>query len=243
MQSVERIRMRAFVCIDGRHWESVIRGATRYLREGEAILAHVVDERAPRGYELSLRGLLGRRSRGAEEGMAAASRRAAEELLADARTLIERLCPGLAVRTVALNGPPNEELMRAAKESMAEVIFVGRGAPGSGSRTTVSGSVTGWKQNRRGEWDGLHLDDGTEVSFPPHRAAELQGAIREGTLVEVDGTWRGRQLHAYSITDTGSGSSIQAHKSPDEEPGKDPLGHTARFVADHALCDVVILHP
>ena len=37
--------MRAFVCIDGRDWEVVVRGVARYLREGEALLAHVIDER------------------------------------------------------------------------------------------------------------------------------------------------------------------------------------------------------
>ena len=61
--------MRAFVCIDGRDWEAVVRGTARYLKEGEAILAHVVDERAPRGYDLALRGLLGRRRRRSEEEM------------------------------------------------------------------------------------------------------------------------------------------------------------------------------
>jgi hypothetical protein len=39
----------------------VIEGAARYLGEGEAIIACVIDERASLGYELAVKGLLGRR--------------------------------------------------------------------------------------------------------------------------------------------------------------------------------------
>ena len=36
--------MKAFVCVDVRDWEAVIRGVSRYLPgEGEVTLAHVVD--------------------------------------------------------------------------------------------------------------------------------------------------------------------------------------------------------
>lgn len=222
-------------CIDGRDWEAVVRGVARHLREGEATLAHVVDERAPRGYELSLRGLLGRRR--PEESMAPASRVAAEELLTDASTLLERLRPDLTVLAAALSGPPNEELMRAAEG--ADVVFIGRGAPGARLRATVSGVVKGWRQNPHGETDGLSLNNGVEIRFPPHTAEGVRAIAREGAPVEATGAWRGRHLHAYTIT--GAGTTVEAHKAPDEEPGERPLGHTARFVADHVLCDVVIL--
>jgi hypothetical protein len=52
---------------------------------------------------------------------------------------------------MTLSGPPNEELMRAARG--VETIF-GRGVPGARSRTTVSGVVTGWRQNPHGDTDG-----------------------------------------------------------------------------------------
>ncbi len=233
--------MRAFACIDERDWETVIRGVSRYLSEGEVTLGHVIDERGRRGYELSLRGLLGRRVGRSQESMGAVSRVASEELLADAASLLERLRPNLTVETVALSGPPNEELMRAASEAGADAIFIGRGAPGSRLRATVSGTVRGWRQNPHGETDGLTLDDGVEVRFPPHKAAEIQDVIREGTTVEASGAWRGRHLHAYSVTNADVGSPVEAHKPPDKEPGERPLGHTARFVSDHASCDVVIL--
>ena len=232
----------AFVCVDLRDWEAVIRGAARYLLEEEALLAHVVDERAPRGYELALRGLLGRRGRGAQRGMDAASRDAALGLLADAEALLVRLRPLVSTRTAVLSGPPNEEIVRAAGEAEARTIFVGRGTPGSRPTATVRGVVRGWRQNPRGETDALVLEDGTEVRFPPHTAGPVRSVAREGKPVEATGSWRAGALHAYVIVGSNSGDRVEAHKPPEEEPGKSPLGHTARFVVDHAPCDVVVLY-
>jgi nucleotide-binding universal stress UspA family protein len=232
--------MRAFVCIDGRDWEAVIRGVARYLRDGEPILAHVIDERAPRGYDLAIRGLLGRRRRQSEEEMAPVSEAAARELLADAEDLLKRLRPELTIRSVVLSGSPNEELMYAANAAEVQAIFIGRGVPRSRPRVTISGTVRGWKENRHGDRDGLYLEDGTEVRFPPHRAREIQSLIGEGTSVEVLGTWQRVGLHAYRITASDSGRAVEAHKPLGEGPGKIPLGHTARFVVDHALCDVIL---
>ncbi len=236
--------MKAFVCVDAQDWEALIRGVARYLNgEGEVTLAHVVDERAPRGYEMSLRGLLGRRRPGgAEERMSRASREAAEDLLADARNLLQHNHPGLVVETAVLDGDPNHELMRAAGEAGTEIIFISRGTPGARSTETVSGVVGSWNQNREGQFDGFVLEDGTEVRFPPPRAEAIRAAVHEGAQVEASGVWQGRRvLHAYSITDTQNDNRVQAHESPDEQPGERPLGHTARFVVDHALCDVVVL--
>ena len=87
---------------------------------------------------------------------------------------------------------------------------------------------------------GSVLKDGTEVRFPPQRAREIQSLISEGTSVEVLGTWQRVALHAYRITASDSGNAVEAHKPPGEGPGKLPLGHTARFVVDHALCDVIL---
>jgi nucleotide-binding universal stress UspA family protein len=233
--------MRAFVCIDGRDWEAVVRGAARYLKEGEAVLAHVVDERAPRGYDLAIRGLLGRRRRRSEEEIAPVSEEAAGELLADAEDLLGRLCPRLTVRSVILKGPPNEELTKAANAAEVEAIFIGRGAPASRVQVTVSGTVRGWKENHHGDRDGLYLEDGSEIGFPPHRAGEVQSLIRVGRPISALGTWHGRRFHAYTIVESLSGARVEAHKLPGEGPGKMPLGHTARFVVDHAPCDVTIL--
>jgi nucleotide-binding universal stress UspA family protein len=236
--------VKALVCVDGRDWEAVVHGVARYLSgEGEVTMAHVVDERAPRGYEMSLRGLLGRRRPiSAEERMSRASQEAAEGLLADAEDLLQRLRPGTVVEVAVLDGDPNHELMRAADKTGAQTIFIGRGTPSAQPRETVSGVVAGWNRNRKGEFDGLLLEDGTEVRFPPHRGEAIRAAICEGTRVEASGVWQGRNvLHSYQITDTQTGAPLETHETPDNQPGDRPLGHTARFVVDHALCDVVVL--
>ena len=174
--------------------------------------------------------------------MTRASREAAEGLLADAGDLLRRLSPGSAVEAAVLEGDPNKELMRAALETGAQTIFIGRGTPGARPRETVSGVVEGWNQNPEGKFDGLLLDDGIEVRFPPPRAEAVRAAVCEGARIEATGVWQGRGvLHAYSITDARAGTSVEAHESPAEQPGERPLGHTARFVVDHALCDVMVL--
>lgn len=231
----------AFVCVDARDWEAVVRGVAGYLAEGEAVLAHVLDERGPRGYELALRGLLGRRGRGAARGMNVTSREAAETLLADAEALLARLCPRVSVSRVLLSGPPNEELVRAVGEAGSLTVFVGRGAPGARPVSTVRGTVSGWMQNPGGETDALVLEDGTRVRFPPHRAGAVREVAREGGTVEATGSWQADSLHAYVIVDPNSGGRAEAHKPLEKAPGKSPLGHTARFVVDHATCDVVVL--
>lgn len=239
--------MDAFVCIDGRGWEAVTLGAARYLPDGARVtLAHVVDERAPHAYEMSVRGLLGRRRPPADEGMQRASREAAEGLLSDAREALLRQRPGSFVETLILSGDPNKELTRAAGLAGARAMFVGRGTPGARPRETVSGVARDWKRNPDGEFDGLILEDGAEILFPPHRAGAVRAAIGDavegGAEIEATGVRRGRRgLHAYSISDPRTGATARAHEAPDEKPGERPLGHTARFVVDHALCDVVVI--
>ena len=89
--------------------------------------------------------------------------------------------------------------------------------PGSRGRSpwaSVSGTVASWKANQHGDTDGFYLEDGSEVGFPPHRVAEVQAVVGEGTSVEAFGAWRGERFHAYTITDAASGTQVEAHKAP-----------------------------
>jgi nucleotide-binding universal stress UspA family protein len=234
--------MRAIVCVgSSQEWAAVVRGAAPYLSEGEATIAYVVDERALREYQLATRNLLGRRGM-QEREMASVAEAAANEMLREAEELLEKLRPSLAVDSLLLRGRPGESLVEAATGQEADAILLGRGDPGSGQPATVSGSVTGWKRNPRGEKDGLRLADGTEVTFPPHRSREIEAAIGEGSEVEATGEWHGHRLHAHYIKDLRSGRTLEAHKPPARRgPHRAHLGHTARFVVDHAPCDVVVL--
>jgi len=52
---------------------------------------------------------------------------------------------------------------------------------------TVTGKVAQYLPTPRGDVDGLLLDDGTEVHFPPHLSAELVFAVKPGDSVTVHG--------------------------------------------------------
>lgn len=233
--------MANMIFVDSQGWERVVRSAARYLPEGEATIACVVDERATSGYGLSVRGLLGRRPRPHEEELGPVSETEAEKFLSEASELLSKLRPGISIETLILHGHPNEAIAAAATEQNADAVFIGRGSPGADRPETISGTVSEWKRNHHGDLDGFFLEDRTEVKFPPHRAAEVQRVIRGKSAVEVWGARRGRRFHAFEIADSESGSKVEAHKPPGRGPEKMHLGHTARFVVDHVSCDVVLI--
>jgi hypothetical protein len=41
--------------------------------------------------------------------------------------------------------------------------------------------------NPHGEVDGLLLNDGTQINFPPHMTDELVGAVKPGQQVGIQG--------------------------------------------------------
>lgn len=232
--------MKYLICVDSQGWEAVVRGAARYLSEGNATIVCVLDERASSGYGLSVRGLLGRRPRPHEE-LEPISETEAERILSEASGVLSKLRPGASVDTSILRGLPNEALVGAAVENNVSAVFIGRGSPGADRPEVLSGAVSEWRRNHHGDLDGFYLEDGVEVRFPPHRASEVRRVVHDGGVVEVWGARRGRHFHAFEITDSGSGVKVEAHKPPGRGPEKIHLGHTARFVVDHVSCDVVIL--
>ena len=116
-----------------------------------------------------------------------------------------------------------EEMGRAApagtatprgERGAAKPHVLGSASPGRSPWGVVSGTVARWKANDHGDTDGFYLEDGSEVGFPPHRVREVQAVVREGADVEAFGAWRGERFHAYTITDTASGTQVEAHKAP-----------------------------
>lgn len=107
-----------------------------------------------------------------------------------------------------------------------------RGAPrGPGARAeeagtatpVVTGRVQRWLVNPNGEVDGLLLADGTQVGFPPHLSADVQGALKIGDSVEVSG-WRAPNapvVRAASLKATASGRSV-ADKPPVDGAKREP---------------------
>ncbi|HJU04550.1 MAG TPA: hypothetical protein VJ692_05310 [Nitrospiraceae bacterium] len=55
---------------------------------------------------------------------------------------------------------------------------------------TLNGSVKQYLMNPHGDVDGILLDDGTQVDFPPHMANELVAAVEPGDAVNILGDRR-----------------------------------------------------
>jgi hypothetical protein len=138
--------------------------------------------------------------------------------------MLEVLCPRLSVSTLLIRGLPNEALVKTAKEQGADAIFVGRGSANDGREITVSGTVSGWMTNRAGDTDGIILQDGTEVRFPPHRGREIAGIVAEGAVVEIRGVRKKNHLHAPRITDPVSKASVEGHPNLPAACAKPPSG-------------------
>jgi hypothetical protein len=120
--------VKSLLCIEARGWKHVIEGAAGYLGEGEAIIACVIDERASLGYELAVKGLLGRR-RPPDTGMATVTQATAERVLEDARAMLEASCPRLSVGTLPIRGAPNEALVKAGRSKKQTRCSSGAEAP------------------------------------------------------------------------------------------------------------------
>lgn len=91
-------------------------------------------------------------------------------------------------------------------------------APGSGVyapnyNNNFSGTVERYLLNKEGLVDGLLLNDGLQVKFPPHMSDYLSQAVRPGNRVTVIGTpgvatSLGQEIHAHSITNAQNQATV-----------------------------------
>ena len=213
--------------------------AAAYLPDDRSpiILAHVIDERAIEEYDLASRNLLQGHGRVEhfETAMLDAAEHAAQTFLAEARDALLELRPALTAETVLLYGIPGEALVAAAAGRGAGGIALARGT--AETRTIeATGAIVAWHRNRHGDLDGFTLSDGIDVRVPPHRGEALAADLPAGRSVTVSGEPRRDHLHAWSVRDEAGGTLHPAH-----EPKAPPLGPIARYVVDHAPCDVILL--
>ncbi len=85
----------------------------------------------------------------------------------------------------------------------------------------ISGTVELFLLNPHGESDGLVMDDGTEVHFPPHLSTKVHKAIKVGDIVKVRGVRprEGDVLAAISLQGDG-GKLILDEGPPEPKPPK-----------------------
>jgi hypothetical protein len=81
----------------------------------------------------------------------------------------------------------------------------------------AQGLVTRYLMNPRGDVDGLLLDDGTQVKFPPHMSAELTATVKPGQTVTVQGFRENRISVKAFVISTGNASVVE------HEPTSPPI--------------------
>jgi hypothetical protein len=81
---------------------------------------------------------------------------------------------------------------------------------------TVTGVVTSFHKGRDGTIDGLQLDDGTEVRFPPNASAKLTAVVSLKDRVTVEG-WSHAgeaEIHAARVKNDASGRAVDVDRVP-----------------------------
>jgi len=69
--------------------------------------------------------------------------------------------------------------------------------------------------NPFGEVDGVLLDSGALITFPPHMSEQLAAAVRPGDAVDIKGyPEMPGQIKGYVITNTRTGQTVMAHPKP-----------------------------
>lgn len=89
----------------------------------------------------------------------------------------------------------------------------------------VKGKVAQYDLTSRGDVDGLILEDGTEVHFPPHLGTEVVAVVKPGDAVTVHGL-KARSLplvQAMSVTADASGKTVEDNGPPGGAPPGGPM--------------------
>jgi len=115
---------------------------------------------------------------------------------------------------------------------LAAALAVGAGGAGAYAQQAatydpsqlpaIKGKVAQYTLTPRGDVDGLVLDNGTEVHFPPHLSTQLVYAVRPGDAVTIHGLKAQAlpMVQAMSITSDASGQTITDTGPPAGGPGR-----------------------
>jgi hypothetical protein len=80
------------------------------------------------------------------------------------------------------------------------------------ANSAAEGTVRQYLMNPHGEVDGLLLNDGTQINFPPHMADELVGTVKPNDRVSIQGDReRDSVVKADVITNSRTGQSVADH--------------------------------
>ena len=119
-------------------------------------------------------------------------------------------------------GPPDPNAPSATPPLPAPLPVGAQPRPVSslaGTDTTITGAVRSFNYGPAGEVNGLIMDRGTVVYFPPEQAAQITQLAQVGTRIRVRGSLRqgpggNALIAAESITDRRTGNSISVADQP-----------------------------
>lgn len=126
---------------------------------------------------------------------------------------------------------------------LATFTLTGVAAPpfgrGPGNETTMHGKIGEFSKNDRGDVDGIVLDNGTQLHFPPHMGSQVTEKLRVGDRVDVDGRPEtrpdGSRVFEARLISSGK---LQVRMDPPRRRGKEPEspmeahGKVDRFVTN-----------
>lgn len=109
------------------------------------------------------------------------------------------------------------------------------------AQASVSGTLARWLINPNGEADGLLLQDGTQISFPPHLSAELTAMVRPGERIDATG-WRATEGAPIQAQQIGAGGRMVVDQPPAPgavPPAPRPMGALAAMNAGGRIVRVL----
>ncbi len=124
------------ICVGGLETEEFLTAALArvHWREGggQLLLIYVVDSRPAQEVQEARQRFFGRQGHGGER-MTAADERTAQDVLAEASAICQRLgMPTQRLGSLILHGRPEQEIIRTANEQQASLIVVGARYRGAG---------------------------------------------------------------------------------------------------------------
>jgi len=115
------------------------------------------------------------------------------------------------------NGPPPPQGFRYGRAGNAGPALVGA--------YSRRGTIKAFNAGPEGETNGLILNDGTVVLFPPEAAGQLLSVVKEGSRVTFAGFGRTGALGRMIVTAqsiTANGQTFTMPSPPDAQPGPPP---------------------
>ena len=105
--------------------------------------------------------------------------------------------------------------------------------PKAEKAVSKTGRIASLRKGRNGKIDGLQLEDGTDVRFPPDASEKLGAAVSETDRVTIEG-WMNTgesEIHAATIKNQASGKTVAVDHAP---PG---IGREERSPRDQEASD------